>query len=121
MVSLVMQAEFLSKVPIPQENLITIDDWDVCSAAAHGYENRLKYVTQPTSYSACLYFKFATQRLLNLKLTLKLCLNYRELTKAHKVLHTTNVNHHKYPRFDLVRLSISSLHYLVVLGTNVLI
>lgn len=36
------KAEFLSKVPIPNENLITIDDWDVCSAAAHGYENRLK-------------------------------------------------------------------------------
>lgn len=36
------KAEFLSKVPIPHENLITIDDWDVCSAAAQGYENRLK-------------------------------------------------------------------------------
>lgn len=35
--------------------------------------------------------------------------NYRELTKAHKVLHTTNVNHHKYPRFDLVRIVLSSL------------
>jgi len=45
----VMQAEFLSKVPIPHENLITIDDWDVCSAAAHGYENRLKYVVAPVS------------------------------------------------------------------------
>jgi hypothetical protein len=41
---MVLQNEFLSKVPIPQENLITIDDWDVCSAAANGYENRLKYV-----------------------------------------------------------------------------
>lgn len=45
---MVVQHEFLSKVPIPEENLITIDDWDVCSAAANGYENRLKYaVPQP--------------------------------------------------------------------------
>ena len=44
MVSVVPQNEFLSKVPIPQENLITIDNWDVCSATANGYENRLKYV-----------------------------------------------------------------------------
>lgn len=39
-----VQHEFLSKVPIPDDNLVTIDDWDVCSAAANGYEARLKYV-----------------------------------------------------------------------------
>ncbi|XP_024363236.1 probable 6-phosphogluconolactonase 1 isoform X2 [Physcomitrium patens] len=62
--------EFLSKVPIPDDNLVTIDDWDVCSAAANGYEARLK-----------------------------------EMVKR-KILHTTNVNHHKFPRFDLVLLGI---------------
>ena len=54
-----MQSEFLSKVPIPQENLITIDDWDVSSAAANGYESRLKYVNaQLTSYILCYHSKF---------------------------------------------------------------